>query len=230
MDDETTLPKENQIKKDIKKEEKIFLRSYSKVIFFYPLFFTSLILFLIQYFVGIDEPGFGAIWITVFFSNLYVIAFDTSSSKFFILLLIAIILILIFTFLFHPNVIISQILSFEVTIIMTYQFYLSSAVTLGFIFLVAWIATRFNYWKLERNEIIHKRGIFVSIGRYPTKSLRIKKEIPDLFEFFLLKSGSIQLFLANNEVVHLDTILNINKKAKQIDYLLSDIEVEIEKS
>lgn len=228
MSDKTNIPSESQIKKDMAIEEKVFLRSYSKVVFFYPLFLTSLILFLIQYFVGIDEPGLGAIWITVFFANLFIIAFDTSSSKFFILLLIAIILILLFTFMFHPNALISQVIAFEVTITMSYQFYLSSAIIIALILLIAWIATRFNYWKLERNEVIHKRGIFVSAVRYPTKSLRIKKEIPDIFEFLLLMSGSIQLFLGSEEVVYLDTILNINKKAKQIDYLLSYIEVEVE--
>jgi len=82
---------------------------------------------------------------------------------------------------------------------------------------------------MERNEVIHKKGIFISAERYPTKSLRIKKEIPDIFEFFLLRSGSIHLFLGNEEVVYLDTVLNINKKAKQLDYLLSDIEIEVEK-
>ncbi len=229
MSDKSKLPTEDQIEKDIKREEKIFLRSYSKVIFFYPLFFASLILYLIQYFVGMDEPILGAIWITVFFANLFIIAFDTSSTKFFILLLAAIILIMFFTLIFHPNAIISQIMSFEVTIIMSYQFYLSTAVTLAFILLIAWIATRFDYWKMERNEVIHKKGIFISAERYPTKSLRIKKEIPDIFEFFLLRSGSIHLFLGNEEVVYLDTVLNINKKAKQLDYLLSDIEIEVEK-
>ena len=229
MSDKTTIPPESQIKKEMAKEEKVFLRSYSKVIFFYPLFLTSLILFLIQYFVGVNEPILGAIWITVFFANLFVIAFDTSSTKFFILLLIAIVLLLLFTFIFHPNAIISQIVAFEVTIQMNYQFYLSSAIIIALILLIAWIATRFDYWKLERNEVIHKKGIFVSAVRYPTKSLRIKKEIPDIFEFLLLRSGSIQLSLGTEEVILLDTILNINKKAQQIDFLLSYIEVEVEK-
>ncbi|MFX0039642.1 MAG: hypothetical protein ACFFCY_15685 [Promethearchaeota archaeon] len=224
-----SIPSEKEIKKDIAREEKIILRSYSKVIFFYPLFFTSLILFLIQYIVGTDEPGLGAIWITVFFANLFVIAFDTSSTKFFILLLSAVILIILFTFIFHPNTIFSQIFSFEVTIIMSYQFYLTLTVSLAIIFLIAWIATRLDYWKLERNEIIHRKGIFVSAERYPTKSLRIKKDIPDIFEYILLRSGSIHLFLRNEEVVYLHTVLNINKKAKRLDYLLSDIEIEIEK-
>lgn len=228
MSDETNLPSESKIKNDIKKEEKVYLRNYSKVVFFYPLCITSLILFLIQYFIGVNEPGLGAIWITVFFTNLFVIAFDTSSIKFFILLLAAIILILLFTFLFHPEVIISELFSFEVNIIMSSQFYLTSTIILAFIILIAWIATRFDYWKLERNELIHKKGIFVSAVRYPTKSLRIKKEIPDIFELLLLRSGSIQLILGNNEVYHLDTILNVNRKAKQIDFLLSDIEVELD--
>lgn len=227
-DDETHLPPESKIEKDIKKEEKVILRSYSKVVFFYPLCITSFILFLIQLITGIDEPGLGAIWITVFFANLYVIAFDTSSTKFFILLLVIVVLILVFTFLFHPFTFFAQLFSFEVDVIMSYQFYLSVTIILAITFLISWIATRFDYWTLERNEIIHKKGIFVSAVRYPTKSLRIKKEIPDIFELILLRSGSIHLILGNNEAHYLDTILNINKKAKQIDYLLSDIEVELD--
>ncbi len=229
MTEESNLTTEEQIKKDIAKEEKIYLRNFSKIIFFYPLFLTSFILFLIQFFTGIDEPGLGAIWVTVFFANLFVIAFDTSSIKFLILLLIAIILIIIFAFLFHPSTIISQILSFEITITMSYQFYLVSTIILGLIFLIAWISTRFDYWKIERNEIIHKKGIFISIDRYPTKNLRIKKEIPDIFEFALLRVGRIQFFFGGQDLIDLNTIININKKAKQLDYLLSDIEVEVEK-
>ncbi len=229
MTEETQLTPEDEIKKENSKEEKIYLRNYSKVIFFYPLFFTSLILFIIQLFTGIEEPGLGAIWVTVFFANLFVIAFDTSSIKFLILLLIAIILIILFTFIFHPSTIVSQILSFEIAIKMSYQFYLVATIILGLTFLIAWISTRFDYWKIERNEIFHKKGIFISVERYPTKNLRIKKEIPDIFEFVLLRVGRIQLIFGGDNMIHLNTIININKKAKQLDYLLSDIEVEVDK-
>ncbi|MEJ2295788.1 MAG: hypothetical protein P8Y23_13615 [Candidatus Lokiarchaeota archaeon] len=221
---------EKEIKEESAKEEKVYLRNYSKVIFFYPLFITSFILYLIEAIMGVEEPWLGAIWITVFFANLFVIAFDTSSTKFFILLLVVVILVIIFTFVFHPGNIISNILSFEITITMSYQFYLVSTIILGLIFLIAWIATRFDYWKVERNEVIHKKGIFVSVDRYPTKSLRIKKEIADIFEFALLRVGRIQLFFGGQDLIHLNTIININKKAKQLDYLLSDIEVDVEKS
>jgi len=230
MSDQTKLPSESEIKKERVQEEKVILRSYSKVILFYPLLIISFVLFLIQIIMGADEQWLGAIWITVFFINLFIISFDTSSTKFFILLLVIIVSILVFTFIFNPIVIIGKIFSFEVLIVMSYQFYLSCTVILIIVLLIAWIATRFNYWKIERNEVIHKQGIIVSVKRYPTKSLRIEKDIPDLFEFMLLGAGSIQLFFANQEVIHLSTIIKVNKKSKNIDYLLSDIQVEMEKT
>jgi hypothetical protein len=88
------------------------------------------------------------------------------------------------------------------------------------------LSSRFDYWKIERNEIYHKKGIFSSAERMPTKSLRILKEIPDVFEFFILRAGSITLMPGHGDVINLPTVLNINKKQKQIDYLLSHISIE----
>ena len=111
---------------------------------------------------------------------------------------------------------------------MSTEFYLSIAIILGLSLFIAWIGTRFNYWRLERNEAYHKTGLFVTATRYPVKGLRIKKEIPDVFEFFLLRAGSIILYLSRDESAHLHTIINIDKKAKQIDALLSELEVDVE--
>ena len=96
-------------------------------------------------------------------------------------------------------------------------------IILGFIVL----STRFEYYKIERNEIYHKSGIFSSAERFPTKGLRIKKSIPDVFEFFMLRAGSMTLFPGRaDEVIILPTVLNINKKEQQIDALLSYVSVE----
>ena len=87
-----------------------------------------------------------------------------------------------------------------------------------------WLAALFDYWLVERNELYHKKGIFAAAERYPVKSLRLKKEIPDVFEFFILRAGSITLMPGRaDEVIALNTVLNVNKKAEQIDYLLSHI-------
>ena len=75
-----------------KHPNEIFLRSYSKVIFFWPLTVTSLVLMLIQ--LVADDPAaenisvLGSIWFIVFFINIFVTAFDFSSTKFFLLILI----------------------------------------------------------------------------------------------------------------------------------------------
>ena len=89
------------------------------------------------------------------------------------------------------------------------------------------ISTRFEYFKIERNEIIHKAGVFSSAERFPVKSLRFKKEIPDVFEFFMLRAGKLTIMPGKaDEVMILNTVLNINKKEKQLDWLLSHVSVE----
>ena len=98
---------------------------------------------------------------------------------------------------------------------------------LAFILGIVVISTRFEYYKIERNEIIHKSGIFSSAERFPVKSLRFKKEIPDVFEFFMLRSGRMTIMPGKaDEVMILNTVLNINKREKQLDWLLSHVSVE----
>ena len=108
----------------------------------------------------------------------------------------------------------------------TAEFYLVVTLILALILGLVVIGSRFDYWKIERNEIYHKKGIFSSAERIPTKSLRILKEIPDVFEFFILRAGSITLMPGHGDVIPLNTVLNINKKQKQIDYLLSHVSIE----
>jgi hypothetical protein len=109
---------------------------------------------------------------------------------------------------------------------LTAEFYLVTTIIMALILGLVVLSSRFDYWKIERNEIYHKKGIFSSAERMPTKSLRILKEIPDVFEFFILRAGSITLMPGHGDVIPLRTVLNINKKQKQIDYLLSHVSIE----
>jgi len=202
----------------------VTLRSYPKVIFLWPLLLVSFVLFLLQ----LLDPGaeieaiYGLIWMITFFVNLFILALDFSSAKFFVLVVIVIIFILLFVFFIMPYLGTWAIINFFIT----WQFYGMIALILAILWGLTWIATRFDYYKIERNEIYHKTGIFTSAERLPTKSLRIKKEIPDVFEFFLLRAGRITLLPGHGDVIPLPNILNINKKEKQIDWLLSHISIE----
>jgi hypothetical protein len=214
-------------KKPVKPITEVILRSYPKVIFFYPLFFTSLILWPIQFVLGAPAQWLGAFWMIVLFCNLFVIAFDFSSSKFFILILAIVILILVGIFFIYPIYSGPTISEIEFNLGITYQFYMTITIILGIVLVFVILDAYFDYWKVERNEIYHKKGIFTAAERYPVKSLRIKKSIPDVFEFFILRAGTIVLMPGRaDEIIALTTVLNVNKKSDQIDYLLSDIAVD----
>jgi len=206
----------------------VYLRSFSKIVFFYPLLILSFILWIIEFITASDIAWFGFLWIIMFFFNLFVISFDVSSSKFFILVLIISIITIIILFLIVPNVEISSNWISDANITMSTEFYLAVTIVLALVILLAFISAGIEYWKVERNEVYHKKGIFTSADRYPTKDLNLKKEIPDAFEFLLLGAGSVTLIFKGSLVFHIDTIPRINKRAKELDYLLSHMRVEID--
>lgn len=213
-------------KKQPKHPSEIFLRTYPKVIFFYPLLVISLILWLIQSIMGTPNSVLGYIWFIVFFVNIFVIAFDFSSTKFFVLILAIVIVILVVVFLVLPNFAL-ELTGIQIEIALPYEFYMLMTLIIAFILGIIIISTRFEYYKIERNEIIHKKGIFSSAERFPVKSLRFKKEIPDVFEFFMLRAGRFTIMPGKaDEVMILPTVLNINKKEEQLDWLLSHVSVE----
>ena len=202
----------------------IKLRSYPKVIFLYPLLIASFFLWILQMVFGEPEAWFGNIWMIIFFVNLFIMAFDFSSTKFFLLILAAVIIILLLVFLLPGGLLPPG--AFDFNIGLTAEFYLVVTIVLGFILGVVVISAQFDYWKIERNEMYHKKGIFTSAERIPTKGLRILKEIPDVFEFFVLRAGSITLMPGHGDVIPLTTVLNVNNKSEQIDWLLSHISME----
>lgn len=212
-------------KKPKKHPNEIFLRSYPKIIFFWPLLITSFVLWMIQALID-SSPTLGYIWFIVFFVNIFVTAFDFSSTKFFVLILAIVVVILILIFLVLPNFTL-DIAGFQLDLALPWAFYMIMTIIFIFVLGIVFISTRFEYYKIERNEIIHKKGIFGTAERYPVKSLRFRKEIPDVFEFFMLRAGKLTIMPGKaDEVMILNTVLNINKKEEQLDWLLSHVSVE----
>ncbi len=209
------------------KLESVILRNYPKVVFFYPLFVLSVVLWIFELNSPEELPWIGFIWMVVFFINLFTIAFDVSSTKFFIFLLIVIVVALILIFAIFPYYVLPNFSIVESSIKMSAEFYLAIIIILIIVFLTALISARFDYWKIERNEAYHKKGIFTTAERYPVKGLRILKKLPDIFELGLLGAGSITLNFGNNQIFHLNSILMVNKKSRRLDKLLSELEIDI---
>ena len=72
------------------------------------------------------------------------------------------------------------------------------------------------------------KGIFSNTSeRYPTRSIRIKHDVTDVFEFLLLGAGTITIYPKDSEAIHLYTIVRVKRKMKQIDWLLSHLSVTV---
>ena len=221
------MSSEKKKKKTVKPITEVKLRTFPKIIFLWPLLLTSAILWPIQVFANEPMQWLGIFWLMVLFCNLFVIAFDFSSAKFFIMVLGIVIFILLLIFWIIPTYGLPALADITWNPGLTANFYMAMTLMLFFVLFFVWVAAFFDYYKIERNEIYHKKGIFSESERFPIKSLRLKKEIPDVFEFFILRAGSITLMPGRaDEVIALHTVLNVNKKAEQIDHLLSHISVE----
>ena len=209
----------------------IILRNYPKVIFFWPLFVISIIFWLIQTFSEDLNPWLGSIWVIIFFSNFTVTALDFPSYRVLILILVVAITSLILIFLgLIPTLKEIGVIEKKFNLGLPTEFYMIMMIILGVILGLVIISSRFDYYKIEMNEVYHEKGIFYkNTERFPTKGLRIKKKIPDLFEYLMLKAGSISLILPKDNIIELNTIINVKKKAEQIDFLLSHLHIAIEK-
>jgi hypothetical protein len=219
MEDETVVSQQAK--------ETIYLRTYSKVIFFYPLLFTSLVLWIFETIIDTPVAWFGLIWMIVFFMNLFVIAFDVSSSHFVILILILAIVSIVLVVIVAQNPT-SFSTNLKSDILMSSEFYLWITIILSIIFIFALLKPLINYWKIESNELFHKQGLFHAEERYPTRYLRFKKAIPDVFEYLLLRAGEITLMVGRKDVFHLPTILNVSKKARRMEKILSILDVDMD--
>ncbi len=210
----------------------VILRPWPKVIFFYPTMLAALIIGGWQAMEGAAEASrnAGLVFFAVLALNLLVISFEFSRLKtvaIFFLLLAVFFLLLYLGTKFAVLEFLQRIIA-GLSISASTPFYLSLGAYLLLIFLGIFINTRWNYFEVRHNEIVHHTGFLGDIRRFPSPNLKMTKEITDVFEFLLLGSGRIILYPASEqEAIVLDNVLNINRVEKEIKKLLSAIQVEV---
>ncbi|KKM73174.1 hypothetical protein LCGC14_1413170 [marine sediment metagenome] len=209
--------------------EKLIIRNYSKAIFLLPTLVMSIVGWIIQ--AIIHEPFliFELIWLIIFVSNLFVVCFDFSSSKFIILIFIVLIFgsfayFVLFPLIFKPTFFSGD---FSLELGFTSHFYILLTGVIFFFMLITIGNSIFNYYSIERNELYHRKGIFNTTERWTLTNLRFKKEIPDIFEFMMFRAGTLSFYPTKTDVIILPTVLNINRKERQLDRILSKIQVDI---
>ena len=90
------------------------------------------------------------------------------------------------------------------------------------------IVVRFDIWEVRANELLHHHGFLANLERMSAPNLRIDKEISDVFEYLLLRSGRLILQPSNERrAIILDNVPFIKKKEEAITRMLSALQVQI---
>jgi hypothetical protein len=222
----------------------VIVRAYPKIVYLYLTWLVSIICYILQpsaEIVGMDEKGIhyvtenaglgfllGRIWMAIFIFNLLVIAFEFSRIR---SVAIAFFLVaLVFAgiqlgFLAGLGRFLGGL-----ELLMNKVFYSTIAVIFSIMYLLVFINTRFNYWEIQPNEILHHHGFLGDVQRYPTRGLRMKKEISDVLEFILLRAGTLVLDPHGEErPLILENVINLNKVEDKIQRLLGTLKVRIDK-
>ena len=212
----------------------IIIRPWPKIVFLYPTFIVSTLFWLVALFAEGGGNGIkyaGNIWMAVFMVNLLVFAFDFSRIKSITLLflIVAIVLGVGWANTRWDWVTPIRDVYHQIDIRMSTQFYGWISGFLAFVMLLVLVNTRFNYYELNHREIMHHHGYLGDITRMPTQGLRFNKDIYDLLEYLLLRSGRLILYPSTSrEAIVLDNVINVNKVEDRIKDLLSVVAVRVE--
>ncbi len=181
-------------------EGPVYLRSWPKIVLLIPTFFMSLICGVAMRFYSYPEGDaftivhlWGLIFLLVLAINLAVLLYDLSLRGFLIVVLLIVTLVLAISLLSTGGSVWRHIgRALSVRVFANSAFYFMLCVVLWFNFVIAWVITRFNYWKVEHNEIIIHKGFMQEQERHPTAQARFKLVIDDIVEY--ANVGSEKLF------------------------------------
>jgi hypothetical protein len=217
---------------------RILLVPYPKIVFLYP---TLLMALLAAIYLNISRAPLdpanklavivNVLFLAVFALNLVVLAFDfpraTSLTLFFFLAAIALAFVLLFTL--KPNLmpLLTHWLG-EFRPLADATFYWSFFGILALIYVAAMASVRFDYWEVRPNELLHHHGFLSNLERFSAPNLRIEKEINDVFEYLLLRSGRLILQPSDERrAIILENVPFIDRKEVLITRMLGSLQVDV---
>lgn len=108
------------------------------------------------------------------------------------------------------------------------SFYLIFTGIILFLFVCVMVSRRFDYWEVKGNELLHHHGFLSNMERFSAPNLRIDKEINDVFEYLLLRSGRLIIHSSNDSrTIVLDNVIGINDKEERITKMLGALQVRV---
>ncbi len=211
----------------------LVIRSWPKLIFMWPTAAISLLMGLFMMMMPDWANVWGAVYLITFALNLVVITFDFPRSTS-LTIFVAIVTVVLGMILLNQKFAIiaplqGWLASLEVGATRDFYFIITTIMLLLFAGMV--IVTRFDYWELTSNELIHHTGLLGDVERFSTAGLKLNTEIHDVFEYLLAGAGRIIMNIPGNpRPVVLDNVLRISYLLQQSKEILSRRVVQVSSS
>ena len=215
--------------------ESILLYPYPKIIYLYPTVLTAIAAGIWMLFVknphSVQAHGVALGFLVILGMNMVVFSFDfprtTSLTLFFFLVAIAVGLWALFRF--NPTMlpaVTAFVHRWNPTANATFYFLFAGIMVM--IYIGVLVSVRFDYWEVRPNELLHHHGFLSDLKRYSAPHLRIEKEVTDVFEYMLLRSGRLILHPSTEpRAIVLDNVPGINRKEEQITRMLGALQVQV---
>jgi hypothetical protein len=171
--------------------EPVVVRPMPKVVFFYLTWLASLVFGIIASASHGMPAHLGTVWMCIFAFNVLVISFDFTEMV--SITAIAVALTIVFAGLYFDFLGFIGEFFRNLDVEMNAGFYFCVFGLFSIMYAAVFLRSRFEYWEFRHNEVLHRTGLFGEIKRYSTEDLRWFKEIPDVLERILLKSGRMVL-------------------------------------
>jgi hypothetical protein len=214
--------------------EKVYLVSYPKIAFLYPTFLMSLFSAVYLTFDPSREVIVTALFMTVLCINLVVISFDfprtTSLTLFFLIAALVMGGYLL-------SIVRPEVLPFVADLFgglhpqanATFYYLFTSIMVV--LYLMMFASVQFDYWEVRPNELLHHHGMLSDLKRYSSPDLRVDKEINDVFEYMLLRSGRLILHPSSEKrAIILENVLFITQKEETLTRMLGALQVQVRKA
>ncbi|NVM55963.1 MAG: hypothetical protein HWN66_19860 [Candidatus Helarchaeota archaeon] len=207
--------------------ESVHVTSYPKIIFLWPTWVVSFIIWLIAIIGKLDltlveYKAFGWVWIGILTFNLFVISFEFAAGKFLAILIIFFgIIIALFTI---PDLPTSYWLP---SLGLRMEFYLVITIIFSIIYGLLWLSRRFNYLEITHQQITYHVGILADERRYPAPSCHFEKRTEDVFERVMPPfCAKLIMKTETGETAEvLNCVPRINKRLADIKAILDHLKV-----
>lgn len=207
------------------RHEVVRIRPYPKVIFFYP---TVLLAGIYSAMALFGFPFEQHSWLNLlflgFFSfNVLIFAFDSSVLMTIIIGIVVVLGGIILALLQWLTPLSEMVMSIKPG--MNSHFYYYFFIFFLIVYALVYVRTRFNYFDISHNELFHKTGLLSDTQRINAPNISYKREITDVFEYWLLGAGRIKIIPRDHEPFVVDTVIGINKIDQRLGEILSKMEV-----